>query len=36
VQDVAATKIETSKKKENHFTRSMQTEAQQAVNTLIF
>ena len=35
VQDVAATKIETSNKKENHFTRSMQTEAQHAVNTLI-
>ena len=35
VQDVAATKIETSKRNENDFTRSMQTEAQRTVNTLM-
>jgi len=34
VQDVAATKTETSKRNASHFMRSMQTEAQRTVNAL--
>jgi hypothetical protein len=35
VQEVAATKTEPSKRNASHFTRSMQTEAQRAVNALM-
>ena len=35
VQDVAATKAETSKRNATHFTRSMETEAQRTVNELM-